>query len=70
MCHFGEKLRQELETRGMKHSHLAKKLDMTPQRFYQVINSQDVKLRIAVQVADALDMSVYDLTGIHPISDF
>jgi plasmid maintenance system antidote protein VapI len=61
MHHFGERLRQELEARGMKHSHLAKKLDMTPQRFYQVIHSKDVKLRIAVQVADALDMSIYDL---------
>ena len=25
---------------------------------------------MAVQVAEALDMSVYELTGIHPISDF
>ena len=61
MYHFGERLRQELEARGMKHNHLAKKLDMTPQRFNQVIHSKDVKLRIAVQVADALDMSISDL---------
>lgn len=61
MYHFGEKLRQELDARGMKHNHLAKKLDMTPQRFNQVIHSKDVKLRIAVQVADALDMSISDL---------
>ena len=63
MYHFGEKLRQELEARGMKHNHLAKKLDMTPQRFNQVIHGKDVKLSLAVKIADALDITVYDLAG-------
>ena len=60
---FGENLRKILSDRGIKHSYMAEKLKMSQQRFHWVSKSRDVKLSLAVKIADALEITVYDLAG-------
>jgi len=60
---FGENLRTILSEKGIKHTYVAGKLGMSRQQFHRVSKDKDVKLSLAVKIADALDITVYDLAG-------
>jgi DNA-binding Xre family transcriptional regulator len=60
---FGQNLRAILAEKGIKHTYVADKLGMSRQQFHRVSKDKDVKLSLAVKIADALDITVYDLAG-------
>ena len=57
---FGKKLTSILAERGITKAHMARKLDISPQLFQHITKSRDIKLFMAVRIADILGITVYD----------
>ena len=55
---FGNNLKQIIEDRGIKQSHLARKLGVSRQRMYQITKSERVSSRIAEALANELNVDV------------
>ena len=55
---FGNNLKQIIEDRGIKQSHLARKLGVSRQRMYQITKSERVSSRIAEALARELNVDV------------
>jgi transcriptional regulator with XRE-family HTH domain len=55
---FGNNLKKIIEDRGIKQSHLARKLGVSRQRMYQITRSARVSDRIAEALARELNVDV------------
>ena len=55
---FGNNLKKIIEDRGIKQSHLARKLGVSRQRMYQITRSARVSSRIAEALAKELNVDV------------
>jgi transcriptional regulator with XRE-family HTH domain len=62
--HFGNGLRDYLDSRGVRPSFIAAKMGVSPQMMYQWEHSTDIRLRSAIKIAEALEISLDDLVSI------
>jgi hypothetical protein len=60
---FGKGLRNYLDARGIRPSFIATKMGVSPQMMYQWQHSPDIRLKTAVKIANALDLSITDLVA-------
>jgi transcriptional regulator with XRE-family HTH domain len=57
---FGKKLTSILAERGITKAYMARRLDISPQLFQHITRQRDVKLTMAVRIANILELTVYD----------